>query len=78
MGSTGIPCGTDTGPGLAAVRVAPPLRASVSFLHNGYGPSAVSFLLLLQLALPGPQASPLAPGPQDHWEEVGQAKKEQN
>lgn len=37
-----------------------------------------SFLLLLQSALPGPQASPLAPGPQDHWEEVGQAKKEQN
>ena len=36
---------------------------------------AISFLLLLQLALLGPQASPLALGPQDHWEEVGQAKR---
>lgn len=37
----------------------------------------ISFLLLLQLALLGPQASLLALGPQDHWEEVGQAKREQ-
>lgn len=37
---------------------------------------AISFLfLLLQLALPGPPPSLLAPGLQDHWEEVGQAKR---